>query len=86
VGAGLVWPAIRCAISIVPHELMYSVTPVIAKHKSEHVSDESKPATLSKAKQLHRTRNKQVQWGMSNVLKVMQTTIYSLAVRVWSQR
>jgi hypothetical protein len=33
VGAGLVWPAIRCAISIVPPELMYSVTPVIAKHK-----------------------------------------------------
>jgi hypothetical protein len=42
VGAGLVWPAIRCAISIVPPELMYSVTPVIAKHKSEHVSDQSK--------------------------------------------
>jgi hypothetical protein len=28
---GLVWPAIRCAISIVSPELMYSVTPVARK-------------------------------------------------------
>src|SRR4029077_15278676 len=32
-------------------------------------------------------REKSVQWGMSNVLKVsLQTTIYSLAERGWSQR
>src|SRR6516225_4107009 len=33
------------------------------------------------------TGEKSVQWGMSNVLKVsLQTTIYSLADRGWSQR
>jgi hypothetical protein len=36
--AGLVCPAIRCAISIVPPEFMYSVTPA-APHQSrvEHI-------------------------------------------------
>ena len=46
-----------------------------------------KTSTLRKAKQLHWTGEKKVQWGVSNVLKVsLQTTIYSLAVRGWSQR
>src|ERR1700739_1807368 len=47
----------------------------------------SNPATLRKTKQLRGTWKKTVQWGMSNVLKVsLQTTIYSLAQRGWSQR
>ena len=40
-----------------------------------------KTSTLRKAKQLHWTGEKKVQWGMSNVLKVsLQTTIYSLGL------
>jgi hypothetical protein len=48
----------------------------------------SKPATLTKAKQLHWPEQKQVQWRMSNVLNVsLQTTIYSLLDReCWQRR
>jgi hypothetical protein len=48
---------------------------------------EVKPPILRKAKQLRETGRKSVQWSISNVLKVsLQTTIYSLAQRGWSQR
>ena len=48
---------------------------------------EVKPPILRKAKQLRETGRKSVQWSISNVLKVsLQTTIYSLVQRGWSQR
>jgi hypothetical protein len=51
------------------------------------VSDRSKPATLRKAKLLRGTGDKSVQWSMSNFRKMsLQTTIYSLTDRGWSQR